>query len=68
MHLSVRTAPEDFSLGDLLDRILDKGIVLEPWARVILRMVDFCDVENRITVAPERRRKMFIVPTRKRKR
>ena len=25
------------SLGDVLDRVLDKGIVIEPWVRISLR-------------------------------
>ena len=63
MHL--RTATEDASLGEILDRILDKGIVLEPWARVISGLTDFRASGKRVVVAPERRRKPFIIPTKK---
>ena len=52
---------------DVLDRILDKGIVLEPWARVVSAMIDFHKRGNRIILAPERRRKIFVVPETKRK-
>lgn len=62
MHLLFRTDPEDSSLIDVLDRILDKGIVLEPWARVISGTINFREIGNRIVLAPERRRKIFVVP------
>ncbi|HEY6971709.1 MAG TPA: gas vesicle protein GvpJ [Candidatus Angelobacter sp.] len=62
MHLVSRTDPEDSSLREILDRILDKGIVLEAWARVLTGKIDFRTVGNRIVVAPERRRKAFVVP------
>jgi len=67
MHLVSRTEPEDSSLRDILDRILDKGIVLEAWARVVASMIDFRTMGNRIIVAPERRRKAFVVPANPRK-
>lgn len=52
---------------DVLDRILDKGIVLEPWARVVSGMIDFHKNGNRIVLAPERRRKIFVVPETRQK-
>lgn len=63
--LHLRTATEDASLTEILDRILDKGIVLEPWVRVISGVTDLCAKGNRVVVAPERRRKPFIIPTKK---
>jgi hypothetical protein len=66
MQLPFRTEPEDSALGEILDRILDKGIVLEPWARVLVSMIDFRNRNNRITVAPERRRRTFVVPATRR--
>lgn len=62
----LRTNPEDLSVLDLFDRILEKGIVFDPWARVALIDVDLRRSSNRIVVAPERRRFPFIVPTTKR--
>jgi hypothetical protein len=59
-HLHVR--PEDLSIRDLLDRILENGIVFLPWDRVTLVETDFHRSCNRIVVAPERRRIPFIVP------
>ncbi|HEY6249650.1 MAG TPA: gas vesicle protein GvpJ [Candidatus Angelobacter sp.] len=62
---SFKTHFEHASLIDILDRILDKGIVVEPWARVVLGVTDLRAVDNRIAVAPERRRKTFVLPIRK---
>jgi hypothetical protein len=59
---SLRTNPEDLSVLDLFDRILEKGIVFDPWARVALIGIDFRRSSDRIVVAPERRRFPLIVP------
>ncbi len=45
-----REAGED-SLIDILDRILDKGIVIDAWVRVSLVGVDLITVEARVVVA-----------------
>ena len=63
MYQSLRTNPEDLTVLDLFDRILEKGIVFDPWARVALVGIDLCRSSDRIVVAPERRRFPFIVPT-----
>ncbi len=39
------------SLIDVLDRVLDKGIVVDAWARVALEGIDLLTVEARIVVA-----------------
>jgi hypothetical protein len=39
------------SLIDVLDRILDKGIVIDAWARVSFVGVDLITVEVRVVVA-----------------
>lgn len=62
MDLPFKTDPEDASLIEILERILDKGIVLEPWARVVMGKTDLSGVNNRIVVAPDRRRKRFTIP------
>ena len=36
---------------DLLDRILDKGMVMDAWARVVLVGIDLITVEARVVVA-----------------
>lgn len=62
MRLPFKAEPEDATLIEILDRILDKGIVLDPWVRIISGTTDLRTADNRIVVAPERRRKAFVVP------
>jgi hypothetical protein len=62
VDLPFKTSPEDASLIEVLDRILDKGIVLEPWARVVVGTTDLCGEDNRIVAAADRRRKPFVIP------
>ena len=47
----VERAPGGTSLIDVLDRILDKGIVIDAWVRVSLVGIDLVTVEARIVVA-----------------
>lgn len=42
---------EHKSLIDVLDRILDRGIVIDTWVRVSLVGIDFITLEARIVVA-----------------
>lgn len=46
-----RAAPGGTSLIDVLDRVLDKGIVIDAWVRVSLVGIDLITVEARIVVA-----------------
>ena len=62
VHSHFRTDPEDASLPEIIDRILDKGIVFDPSIRLGLGITDLCATGNRVVVARERRRKPFIVP------
>lgn len=39
------------ALIDALDRVLDKGIVFEPWVRVIGRGIDLMTTDRHVTVA-----------------
>jgi hypothetical protein len=39
------------SMIDVLDRVLDKGIVIDAWVRVSLAGIDLLTVEARITLA-----------------
>ncbi|HTE86310.1 MAG TPA: gas vesicle protein GvpJ, partial [Dehalococcoidia bacterium] len=39
------------SLIDVLDRILDKGIVIDAWVRISLVGIDLITIEARIVVA-----------------
>jgi hypothetical protein len=47
----VERAPGGTSLIDVLDRILDKGIVIDAWIRISLVGIDLITVEARVVVA-----------------
>lgn len=49
--MAVERSPSGSSLIDVLDRILDKGIVIDAWVRVSLVGIDLITVEARIVVA-----------------
>jgi hypothetical protein len=49
--VSVQRAPGGTSLIDVLDRVLDKGIVIDAWVRISLVGIDLITVEARIVVA-----------------
>ena len=50
--MAVERAPAGSSLIDILDRVLDKGIVIDAYVRVSLVRIDLVSVEARIVVAP----------------
>ncbi len=47
----VTATPDASSLAEVLDRILDKGVVVDVWARVSLVGIEILTVESRIIVA-----------------
>lgn len=47
----VNQGPDISSLAEVLDRILDKGIVVDVWARVSLVGIELLTVEARVVVA-----------------
>jgi gas vesicle structural protein len=49
--MAVERAPAGASLIDVLDRVLDKGIVIDAYVRVSLVGIDLVTVEARIVVA-----------------
>ena len=49
--MAVERAPGGTSLIDVLDRILDKGIVVDAWVRISLVGIDLITVEARIVIA-----------------
>ncbi|HSL72307.1 MAG TPA: gas vesicle structural protein GvpA [Longimicrobiales bacterium] len=49
--MAVERAPAGTSLIDVLDRVLDKGIVIDAYVRVSLVGIDLVSVEARIVVA-----------------
>jgi len=49
--MAVERQPGGTSLIDVLDRVLDKGIVIDAWIRVSLVGIDLITVEARVVVA-----------------
>ena len=49
--MAVERTPAGSSLVDVLDRVLDKGIVIDAYVRVTLVGIDLIGVEARIVVA-----------------
>ena len=47
----VTTSPNASSLAEVLDRILDKGVVVDIWARASLVGIEILTVESRVVVA-----------------
>ncbi len=47
----VGQTPDASSLAEVLDRILDKGIVIDVWARISLVGIELLTVEVRAVVA-----------------
>ena len=49
--MPVERAPGGTRIIDVLDRVLDKGIVIDAWVRVSLVGIDLMTVEARVVVA-----------------
>ncbi len=47
----VEQTPDSSSLAEVLDRILDKGVVVDAWARVSLVGIQILTIEARVVVA-----------------
>ena len=47
----VTQSPAVSSLAEMLDRILDKGVVVDLWARVSLVGIEILTVEARVVIA-----------------
>ena len=47
----VERSPGGSSLIDVLDRVLDKGIIIDAWIRISLVGIDLITVEARVVVA-----------------
>jgi hypothetical protein len=50
-QMAVERAPGGTSLIDVLDRVLDKGIVIDAWVRISLVGIDLITIEARVVVA-----------------
>ncbi|PIZ44214.1 MAG: gas vesicle synthesis protein GvpA [Armatimonadetes bacterium CG_4_10_14_0_8_um_filter_66_14] len=49
--MAVQTMAGSSSLAEVVDRILDKGIVVDLWVRVSLVGIEFLTIEARLVVA-----------------
>jgi hypothetical protein len=49
--VNVERTPASSSLLDVLDRVLDKGIVIDAWVRLSLIGIELVTVEARVVVA-----------------
>ena len=49
--MAVERTPGGTSLIDVLDRVLDKGIVIDAWVRISLVGIDLITIEARVVVA-----------------
>jgi hypothetical protein len=49
--MAVEKAIGSSSLAEVLDRILDKGVVIDAWVRVSLVGIEILGLEARVTVA-----------------
>jgi hypothetical protein len=47
----VSQSPDAGSLAEVLDRVLDKGIVVDAWARASLVGIEILTIEARVVVA-----------------
>ena len=47
----VSHSPDSGSLAEVLDRVLDKGMVVDAWARVALVGIEILTIEARVVVA-----------------
>ena len=47
----VTVTPDASSLAEVLDRILDKGVVVDVWARISLVGIEILTIESRVVVA-----------------
>jgi hypothetical protein len=46
-----KAAPASGSLAEVIDRILDKGIVIDAWVRISLVGIEVISIEARVVVA-----------------
>jgi len=47
----VSRSPDSSSLAEVLDRVLDKGLVVDLWARVALVGIEILTIEARVVAA-----------------
>ena len=62
MSLPLRIDPEEASLIEVLDRILDGCIAFEPSARLSLSSANLKTDKTSVVAFPDRRSKPFLIP------
>ena len=65
MSIQIERASSQASLMDVLDRVLDKGVVIDAWVRVSLVGIDLITLEARVVVASI---EMYLPPLRRARR
>lgn len=60
--MRARRATREADLVDVLDRVLDKGIVIDAWAMISLAAVDLLGVEARMVVASTKTHLSYALP------
>ena len=51
VNMAVQKSMASSSLAEVIDRILDKGIVIDAWARLSLVGIEFLSLEARVVVS-----------------
>jgi hypothetical protein len=49
--MSPQRRPDSSSLAEVLDRVLDKGVVIDVWARISVVGIELLTIEARVVVA-----------------
>ena len=49
--MAIRKSIDTSSLAEVLDRVLDKGIVIDAWVRVALVGIELLAIEARVVIA-----------------
>lgn len=49
--MAVQTSAASSGLAEVLDRILDKGLVVDAWVRVSLLGIEILSIEARVVIA-----------------
>lgn len=49
--MSIEKSTASSSLVEVIDRVLDKGIVVDAWARISLVGIEFLSIEARVVVS-----------------
>ena len=67
-HAPIQRASAATSIVDILDRVLDKGIVIDAWVRVSLLGIDLLTIEAQVVVASVETYHQHVDPMAQRKR